>query len=165
LAKKSLLNQQIRFPKVQLIDQKGENLGTMDTKEAQLKANESGLDLILVAENAKPPVVRIADYGKHQYKQRKKTQKGKHSGEMKEVRLSLNIEEHDINFKTKQAEKFLKKGHPLKISMMLHGRQQAFGDRAQDQIQLFVDKLSTVSIVEQNIKREGKVFFATLKPR
>jgi len=165
LAKKSLLNQQIRFPKVQLIDQKGNNLGPMDTKKAQLKANQAGLDLILVAENTKPPVARIDNYGKHQYKQRKKTQKSKHSGEMKEIRLSLNIEEHDINFKTKQAKKFLKKGHPLKVSMMLHGRQQAFGSRAQEQIKGFVKKLSNISSLDQAIKREGKVYFATLKPK
>jgi len=138
LAKKTLINQQIRFPKVQVIGEDGKSLGQMSSQEAQDKASQDNLDLVLVAEKAQPPVVRIMDHGKYQYQQRKKERKSKKAGESKEIRLSLNIEQHDFDFKHRQAEKFLKKGHPLKVSMMLHGRQRAFGSRAEEQVNQFV---------------------------
>ena len=137
----------------------------MKTQEAQEKAKQAGLDLVLVAENARPPVVRIKDHGKYQYRQRKKEQKSKKAGEMKEVRLTINIDQHDIDFKLKQAQKFLKNLHPLKVSLPLFGREQGFGQRAQAQIDSFIKQLANVSDIDQAIRREGRTFTAILKPK
>lgn len=137
----------------------------MKTEEAQAKAKKSGLDLVLVAERATPPVVRIMDHGKYQYQQNKKEQKSKKTGEMKEIRLSLNIDSHDIEFKLRQAKRFLKKHHPLKVSLNLFGRQRGFGQRAEEQLKGFIDQLSDISEIDQPVKREGQAFLAVLKPK
>jgi len=165
LAKKNPINHQIRAKKVRLIDSNGKNLGIVSTDQAFKKARLKNLDLVLVAEKARPPVARIINYGKYRYLQRKKQQKGKKSVEMKEIRLSINIEEHDLNVKLKKAEEFLKKGHPLKIGLMMFGRQQAFLDQAQKKIEDFIDKLKSISSIDQPIKKEGQSFTAILKPK
>jgi len=165
LSKQVKVNHQIQAPEVQLIDQKGRNLGKTRIEEARKKADNAGLDLVLVAEKASPPVARIMDHGKHQYQQKKKEQKSKTSGEMKEIRISLNIEAHDIDFKLKKAQNFLEKNHPLKVSLTLFGRQQSFGERAKEQVNGFIRRLNKISEIEQPLKREGRSLYAILKPK
>lgn len=165
MAKKNPTNHQIKAEKVRLIDQAGKNLGVIATDQALKKAQADNLDLVLVADKTQPPVARIIDYGKYQYQQQKKQKKGKKAAEIKEVRLSINIEEHDFNVKLKKAVQFLKKGHPLKVSLMMFGRQQAFADQAEKKIKEFIDQLKTISSIDQPIKREGRSVITILKPK
>ena len=165
MSKKTQINHQIKSPEVLVIDQKGESLGKLKTPQALQQAEKANLDLVLVAEKSKPPVCRIMDYGKHQYRQRKKERRSKKAGELKEIRLSLNIEEHDINFKIRQAEKFFKNNHPLKISLTLFGRQRGFGERAREQLDSFIKQLSKISEIDQSIRKEGHTFSVFLKPK
>lgn len=126
-------------------------------------AKSKGLDLIQVTEKVDPPVCRIGNYGKYLYQQQKKERKIKVKtkvGELKEIRLTYNISPHDIDIRAGQAEKFLKDGDKVKVSIVLRGREKAMGDFAKSKIQLFIEKLNTLIPikVEREIKREPKGF-------
>ena len=121
-----LVNEQIRENQVQVIDEQGAKLGLMKTSEAILKAEEKNLDLVLVAPNAKPPVCKIMNYGKYKFEQAKKekeARKNQKTVEIKELRVTPNIEEHDFNFKSKNARKFLEDGNKVKITVRFRGRE------------------------------------------
>jgi translation initiation factor IF-3 len=165
LSKRAPINHQIKSPEVLVVNQKGESLGKLKISQALREAEKSGLDLVLVAEKSRPPVCRIMDYGKYQYRQQKKERKSRKAGEMKEIRLSLNIEEHDINFKIRQAKKFFKNNHPLKISLTLFGRQRSFEERAREQLDSFIKQLAKLSEIDQPIRKEGHTFSVFLKPK
>lgn len=157
-------NQAIKASKLRVIDSDGENVGVLKKEEALKKAQEAGLDLVVVAKNAQPPVARIMNYGKYQYQQKKKQAKSARSSEMKEIRLTLNIEEHDFKTRTKQAEKFLKDNHPVKISIVLHGREQAFSKQAKSKIEEFTKKLDKFGKIDQEVRKEGRNLYAIMKP-
>lgn len=161
---KNPVNQEIKASKLRVVDQSGDNIGVLTKEEALRKAQEANQDLVVVAQNAQPPVARIMNYGKYQYQQKKKQSKSSKSSDMKEVRLTLNIEDHDLNTRTKQAQKFLKNNHPIKISMVLHGREQAFGDQAKTKIEDFIAQLNQFGKVEQDVKKEGRNLYAIMKP-
>ncbi len=161
---KNPVNQNIRAEKLRVINQKGDNLGILEKDEALKKAEEAGLDLMVVAANAQPPVARIMDHGKYQYQQQKKQAKSAKSSDMKEIRLTINIEEHDFKTRIKQAQKFLKNNHPVKVSMVLHGREQAFPQQAKERIEDFVDQLNQFGKLDQEVKKEGRNLYAIMKP-
>ena len=125
-------------------------------------AKSKSLDLIQVTEKVEPPVCRIGDYGKYLYSLQKKEKKVAHpkGGELKEIRLTFNISPHDMDIRAKQAEKFLKGGDKVKLSMVLRGREKALGDFAKKKVLMFlenIDKLMPIK-VERELKREPKGF-------
>ena len=120
------INEQIRVPEVQVIDETGRKLGTIKTIDALTKAREKNLDLVLVAPNTKPPVCKFMNYGKYKFEQAKKekeARKNQKVTETKEIRVTPNIEEHDFGFKAKNARKFLEDGNKVKISVRFRGRE------------------------------------------
>ena len=123
-----LLNEQISLPKVRLIGSNNEQLGIMSSREAQIKADEEGLDLVLMSPNAEPPVCKIINYGKFKFEQAKKLKEQRKAQkviEIKEVQLSMTIEKHDMEVKAKHANRFLEDGDKVKVSIRMKGRQQA----------------------------------------
>jgi len=147
-------------PQVRLIDETGQNIGVIDTAKALAMAREKGLDLIEVSPLAKPPVAKIVDYSKLKYQEEKERRKEKAKQkkvEVKGIRLSLRISEHDKEVRIKQAEKFLNQDDKVKLEMILRGRERQHKDLARDIINKFieaVDKTIPVS-VEQSINIQG----------
>lgn len=134
-------NDEIRYPEVRLIGPNGEQYGVVTSEDARQKANEAGTDLVIVAEKANPPVVRIMDLGKHMYEKRKKDAKQKaksKSGDIKGIRIGFRMGEHDLEIRLRQAEQFLQEGHKVKLEMRLHGREKGRVDMAQDTMRKFV---------------------------
>ncbi len=157
------INNFIRAKEVRVIDDAGTQLGVMNIFEAIELAKSKNLDLIQVTEKVEPPVCRIANYGKYLYSLQKKEKKIKvktHTTELKEIRIGFNIAPGDIETKAKQAEKFLKEGDKVKVSMVLKGREKAMGDLAKNKVLFFLettDKLIPIK-VERELKREPKGF-------
>lgn len=121
-----LINEQIRVREVQVIDEEGKQLGKMDKQEAIELAYSKNLDLVLVSGNLENPVCKMMNYGKYKFEQAKKekeTKKKQKIVEVKEIRVTPNIEDHDFNFKTKNAQKFLESGHKVKITVRFRGRE------------------------------------------
>ncbi len=162
---KVVINNFIRAKEVRVIGSAGEQLGIMNIFSAIELAKSQGLDLIQVTEKVEPPVCRIANYGKYLYSLQKKERKIKVNTKitkLKEIQIGFNISPHDIEVKAKQAEKFLKGGDKVKVSMMLKGREKAMGDLAKNKVIFFLettDKLIPIK-VERELKREPKGFTA-----
>jgi len=158
LIKKPLINNQIRAPQVRVVDENGKQLGVMSSQEALQLARERNLDLIQVTEKVEPPVCKLGDYGKYQYLQEKKEKAArKHKGgELKGIRLTFNISQHDLETKVRQAEKFLKKGDRIRVELPLRGREKALGNFAKEKMNKFLEILqSTVPVkIERELKRE-----------
>ena len=159
------INDQIRAKEVQLIGENGEKLGVISFKEALEKAEESKLDLVLVAANSNPPVCKIMNYGKYKFEQSKKEKEAKKKQkivETKEIRITPNIEEHDFGFKAKNARKFLENGNKLKITVRFRGREINNSKMGEDVLNKFIEELSDISVVEKQPKLEGKNMFIML---
>ncbi|MFC1633046.1 translation initiation factor IF-3 [Patescibacteria group bacterium] len=125
--KESLINEQIKAEKLRVIDAKGEQLGVLTLEEALAKAKEKELDLVEVSPQADPPVARLVDYTKLKYQQQRQATKHKAKQkkiQIKGVRISMRIGQHDMELRAKQADKFFKEGHKVKIEMVLHGRER-----------------------------------------
>lgn len=154
------INNQIRAKEVRVIDETGSQLGIMDFEKALQLAKEKNLDLIQVTEKAVPPVCRIMEYGKFLYHQQKKEKDMKHhqkGGELKEIRLTFAISDHDIEVKAKKAEEFLKIGDKVKIDMRLRGRERALQGFAREKIKKFIDALEKLIPLklERDLKKEA----------
>lgn len=144
-----------------------EQLGVKTIEEALQLAKEAELDLVEVAPKANPPVCKILDYGKHLYRQNKIEQKHKKmqkQAEMKGIRLSLRIDQHDLETKINQSRKFLDDHNSVKITMMFRGREAAHADLAKTKLDFFVDSLKDIARVEQAPKRQGNSMFMILVP-
>lgn len=153
------MNQQIQISPIRLIDEKGQNLGIVETSKALSLAREKGLDLIELAPFAKPPVCRIMDFGKYQYKQSASKKKSKLKKiEVKGIRLSLKIGQHDMATKARQSAKFLNHGHKVKIEMRLRGREKAHFDLAKEKLEEFIRLIPLEITLEQDIKRQPNGF-------
>ncbi len=160
------MNEQIRIPKVLVIDENGQKLGVMDTRDAIRLARSKGLDLIEVAPHARPPVCRIMDYGKFKYQQRKKEKEArKHQKELKEIRLTPQMSEHDLLYRLKNAEEFLREGHRVRVFMQIVGRWAAHMDLGEAKLREFAERLSHVAVVESPLSHQGKMISLTLAPR
>ena len=138
----------------------------MDTRDAIRLARSKGLDLIEVAPHARPPVCRIMDYGKFKYQQRKKEKEArKHQKELKEIRLTPQMSEHDLLYRLKNAEEFLREGHRVRIFMQIWGRWVAHTDLGEAKLREFVNHLSHVATIETPLSHQGKVIAIVLAPR
>ena len=161
LNKKPFFNRQIRAREVRVVDETGKQLGVMDLEKALQEAGERNLDLIQVTEKVEPPVCKIIDYGKYLYRQKKK-EKGAQprGGELKGIRLSFNISQHDLETRARQAEKFLKAGDKVRIELRLRGREKALGNFAKEKMNKFLEVLgNTVAYkTERELKREARGF-------
>lgn len=154
-----MINEQIRDKEVRLIGSDGEQLGIMSAKEAMFKAQEAGLDLVKIAPQAKPPVCKIIDYGKYRYEQARKEKEAKkkqRTVEVKEVRLSPNIDTNDMNTKMNNAKKFILKGNKVKVTLRFRGREMAHMQQSKHILDDFADMLKDVAVVEKPAKLEGR---------
>ena len=163
-----MINEQIRDKEVRLIGSDGEQLGIMTAKDAMKLARESELDLVKIAPNAKPPVCKIIDYGKYRYelaRKEKEAKKKQKTIDIKEVRLSPNIDTNDLNTKVNQARKFLAKGDKVKVTLRFRGRELAHVNQSKVILDDFAEKLSDVAVVDKPAKFEGRsmIMFLTEK--
>ena len=160
-----LINEQIKDKEVRVIGAEGGQLGVMSIAEAREKAEEAGLDLVRVSPNANPPVCKIIDFGKFRYELARKEKDAKKKQkvvEIKEVRLSPNIEENDLNTKITQARKFLMKGNRVKVTLRFRGRELAYVNQSKVILDNFAEKLSDISTVDKQAKFEGRSMFMFL---
>ena len=137
----------------------------MSAREAQIIANGKNLDLVKISPNAKPPVCKIMDYGKYKYEQARKEKEAKKKQkvlEVKEIRVTPNIEEHDFGFKSKNARKFLQDGNKVKITVRFRGREVNNSKAGEMVLNKFIENLEDVSIVEKSPKLEGRNMFTIL---
>src|SRR4051812_31850321 len=161
-------NEQIRISPIRLINEANEQVGIVATPEAIRLARESGLDLVEVSPNEKPPVCRLMDYGKWKYKQRKKEQKAHaaHVTQLKELRIkSVRIDDHDQMTKFNQAKKFLEEGHKVQFNLMFRGREMAHVDLGRNLMEKFKTDLAEISKPEREPKLEGKRMIMILTPK
>jgi len=166
--KKFIINEDIRDREVRLIASDGAQLGVVATVEAQRLADEGELDLVMISPGAKPPVCKIMDLGKFIYEQSKKEKEAKKNQKVisiKEVRVSLTIEEHDIEIKAKNARKFLLEGDKVKITVRFRGREMELGHRGLKILENFASKLEDVCIIEKPAKREGRNMTIVVGPK
>ena len=154
-----MINEQIRDREVRLVSESGEQLGIMSARDAYLKAQEAGLDLVKIAPMAKPPVCKIIDYGKYKYEQTRKEKEAKkkqRTVEIKEVRLSPNIDTNDLNTKVNNARKFISKGNKVKVTLRFRGREMAHVQQSRHILDDFAELLSDIASVEKAPKLEGR---------
>ena len=154
-----MINEQIRDKEVRLIGADGEQLGIVSSKEAQKLADEAGLDLVKIAPTAKPPVCKIIDYGKYRYEQARKEKEAKKKQktvELKEIRLSPNIDTNDLNTKINSAKKFIEKGNKVKVTLRFRGREMAHMNQSKYILDDFAESLKDVCVVEKAPKVEGR---------
>ena len=162
------INEQIRDSEVRLIGSDGEQLGVVPTREAQRLADEKELDLVKIAPTATPPVCRIMDYGKYRFEQAKRekeARKNQHIVELKEVRLSLNIDVADFNTKAKHALRFLQEGNKVKVSIRFRGREMGHPEIWLETMKRFAEVCSEVAAVEKPAKMEGRNMLMFLAPK
>lgn len=158
-------NRQIKAKEIQLIGDNGEKVGIISLEEALQKAEEKDLDLVLVSPNANPPVCKIMNYGKYKFEQAKKEKEAKKKQkvlEIKEIRVTPNIEEHDFSFKAKNAKKFLEEGNKVKITVRFKGREVNNSKAGETVLNRFIEELKEISVVEKQPKLEGRNMFTIL---
>ena len=159
------INEQIRAKEVQVIDEDGEKLGKHTLNEALDMAFEKKLDLVLVAPNAEPPVCKIMNYGKYKFEQAKKEKEARKKQkvlETKEIRVTPNIEQHDFEFKSKNARKFLEDGNKVKITVKSRARELNYVKLGEEALNKFVEDLSDIASLEKKPLLEGKNMFIIL---
>ena len=153
------INEQIRDKEVRVVGEGGEQLGIMSSRDAQKLADEAGLDLVKIAPTAKPPVCKIVDYGKFKYEQTRKEKEARKKQkviEIKEIRLSPNIDTNDLNTKMNAARKFLSKGDKVKITLRFRGREMAHMNSSKHILDEFAETLADIAVVEKAPKVEGR---------
>ena len=162
------INENIRAREVRLIDEEGEMKGIVSLSEALAMAEEADLDLVNISPNADPPVCKILDYGKYRYEQQKKeknAKKNQHVTEIKEIRLSASIEDHDIEVKSKAAMRFLQDGDKVKVSLRFRGREMGYTQLGYDAMQQFAGLVSEYGEIEKAPKMEGRRMHMFLAPK
>ncbi|MST68256.1 translation initiation factor IF-3 [Clostridiales Family XIII bacterium RF-744-FAT-WT-3] len=163
-----MINGAIRARQVRVIDENGEMKGIMDTRDALKMAEEAKLDLVAVSPNAEPPVCKILDYGKYRYELQKKdkiAKKNQKTMQIKEIRLSTFIEDHDIQVKAKTAAKFLNEGDKVKVSLRFRGRERDYTSKGYDVMNRFAEEVSEVGVVDKKPKFEGRSLTMFLAPK
>ena len=154
-----MINERIRDREVRLVSESGEQLGIMSSREALKLAREADLDLVKIAPNAKPPVCKIIDYCKYRYelaRKEKEAKKKQKTMEVKEVRLSPNIDTNDLNTKANQARKFITKGDKVKVTLRFRGREMAHVNYSKQILDSFYERLEDIAVVDKNPKMEGR---------
>ena len=163
-----IMNDDIRVPEVRCNVDGGESLGIISTDEAMTKANELGLDLVLIAPNAKPPVAKIMDYGKFKYQEEKKLKEQRKNQVkivVKEIKLSVKIADNDINYKVKHAREFLEKGYHVKFRVFLHGREMANPQVAKEVLLRVWPMVEDIAVMEKPPKFEGRYYNMYVVPK
>ena len=154
-----MINEQIRDKEIRLIGENGEQLGIMSARDAMKMAKEAELDLVKIAPAAKPPVCKIIDYGKYRYEQARKEKEAKKKQktiEIKEVRLSTNIDVNDLNTKVGAARKFIEKGNKVKVTLRFRGREMAHMQSSRHILDDFAEQMKDVASVDKPPKIEGR---------
>ena len=154
-----MINEQIRDKEIRLIGENGEQLGIMSARDAMKMAKEAELDLVKIAPAAKPPVCKIIDYGKYRYEQARKEKEAKKKQktiEVKEVRLSPNIDVNDLNTKVGAARKFIEKGNKVKVTLRFRGREMAHMQSSKHILDDFAEQLKVGGSVDKPPKIEGR---------
>lgn len=168
ISKQNFVNEEIREKEIRLIGDDGEQLGIVPSKEGLEIAESKHLDLVMIAPQAKPPVCKIMDYGKYLYeiqKREKEARKKQKVTNIKEIRLSPGIEEHDIDVKCKNAGKFLKDGDKVKVTVRFRGREADYSHFGEELLRKIAEKLQEVSVIEKEPKLEGRNMSMTLTPK
>jgi len=153
------MNEAIRIPELRVLGDDGEQFGIISLTEAMNIANDKGLDLVLMSPDAKPPVAKVMDYGKHKYeleKKKKEARKNQKKIEVKEVKFSCKIAENDINYKVKHAREFLEKGKHVKLRVFLRGREMANPEWGVDVLNRVWPMLEDVGNLESKASQEGR---------
>ncbi len=159
------INEQIRAKEVQIIDDEGKKIGPISIHEALDMAYDKKLDLVLVAPNAEVPVCKLMNYGKYKFEQAKREKEAKKKQktfELKEIRITPNIEEHDFGFKCKNAKKFIEDGNKVKITLRFRGRELNYVKQGEAALNRFIEELSDVATPEKKPILEGKNMFIIL---
>ena len=154
-----MINEQIRDREVRVISEDGEQLGIMSAREAMKLAEQAELDLVKIAPKAQPPVCKIIDYGKYKYelaRKEKEAKKKQKTVEVKEVRLSPNIDTNDLNTKVNNARKFISKGNKVKVTLRFRGREMAHVQQSKHILDDFAELLADTAVVETPAKLEGR---------
>ena len=163
-----MINEQIRDKEVRLVGEDGEQLGIMSARDAMKMAMEAELDLVKIAPNAKPPVCKIIDYGKYRYelaRKEKEAKKKQKTIEIKEVRLSPNIDDNDLNTKVNAARKFIEKGDKVKITLRFRGREMSHMQSSRHILDDFAEKLADIAVVDKPSKVEGRTLVMFLSEK
>ncbi|MGI9181258.1 MAG: translation initiation factor IF-3 [Longimicrobiaceae bacterium] len=164
---KTRVNQQIRISPVRVIDQDGEQVGIIPVEKALEIAEGLGLDLVEVAPMARPPVCRIMDYGKFKYEEQRKARearKKQHHVQIKEVKFRPGTEEHDLEFKTRHARRFLEEGNKVKLTVMFRGRQMAYPDLGREVLDRVAEEVADVGKVEAAPRMEARTMSMVIAP-
>jgi len=162
------INDNVRFPQVRVIDTDGEQLGILDTRDANRMAEEKELDLVLVSETSDPPVCRIMDYGKFKFEQEKKARairKKQHTADVKEVKMRYKIDEHDYQVRVNQAKRFLKSGDKVKATINFRGREAQHVHLGQELLERMAEDLAEMAEIQQRPKKEGRNMIMFLSPK
>lgn len=167
--KELLINEQIRLSgEVRLVGENGEQLGIVNILEAKQIAEQKSLDLALISPSATPPVCKVMNYGKYRYDLQKKEKEAKSKQkvvETKTIRFGLNISEHDVEYRAKQAKEFLLKGNKVKANMRLSGRENAYADKGIETLKNFAEKMSEWSVIEVAPFKEGRYINMIIAPK
>ncbi|MEX0690375.1 MAG: translation initiation factor IF-3 [Gemmatimonadales bacterium] len=162
------MNRQIRISPVRLVGADGEQVGVVPIEEAIRAAEEKGLDLVEVAPTARPPVVKIMDYGKFKFEQQKAARAAKkkqHVIQLKEVKFRPGIDDHDFDFKTRNAHKFLEEGNKVKLTMMFRGRQITHAELGRDVLYRAFETIKDLGKIEMEPKLEGRNMTMVVAPK
>ena len=168
ISKENKINEEIRDKELRVIDETGTMIGVMSREEALALAEEKKLDLVNVSPNAKPPVCKILDYGKYRYetqKREKEAKKKQKTIQVKEIRLSTFIEDHDIQVKAKTACKFLKDGDKVKVSLRFRGRERDHTAKGREVMEKFAECCSEVGVMDKKPTFEGRSLTMFLAPK
>ncbi len=162
------INEEIRDKELRIIGSNGEQLGIMSASQALSKAESMNLDLVKIAPQAKPPVCKIMDYGKYRFEQAKRekeARKNQHVVDVKEIRLSLNIDTHDFNTKLAHAKRFVEAGNKIKVSIRFRGREMGHPELGMDVMQKFAESCAEFANIEKPAKLEGRSMLMFLGPK
>src|SRR5215204_6284829 len=161
-------NQFIQAPKVRVIDENGENLGVMYTREAFEQAQQVGLDLVEISPNADPPVAKFLDIGRHKYEAQKKAneaRKKQKTQEIKEIKMRPNIDDHDYDVKMRKVVEFLEEGDKVKVTMRFRGREMAHGELGMAVLRRVQEQTADIAKVEAHPRMEGRQMLMVLAPK
>lgn len=162
------MNHRIRVPEVRVVDAEGNQLGIMETRDALARAQGEGLDLVEVAPNAQPPVCRILDYGKFKYDQSKKqkeARKKSHTVDIKGIRMRFGTETHDLEYRVKDARRFLEEGNKVQVVVMFRGRETQHPEIGRTQLERLTQALADIAVVERPPVLEGRRMTLLLSPK
>jgi translation initiation factor IF-3 len=162
------VNQEIAVPRVRLVDERGEMIGVVTRNEALQRATDAGLDLVEVAANADPPVVKILDYGKYKYEEQKRRNEARKKQkviEVKEIKLRPGIDDHDYEVKMRSMVKFIEEGDKVKVTMRFRGRELAHQELGMNVLMRVRDDLDKVAKVEQVPRMEGRQMTMVISPK